>query len=140
MTYYPKSHIKSGLYTRGKEWMLRDGTEYKGSYHKTFDGKVQTESLPSTNSVTLIPYSETAQTFPQIIDYDLLPKDTNVRGLQFPKPSFPNLDDSDYQAGFIIRYFTQNNNDINDPIRELNKKEYDRVIQIDADPAPEFVK
>ncbi len=31
--YYPKSHIITNLHTIGNEWMLEDGTEYKGYYH-----------------------------------------------------------------------------------------------------------
>lgn len=127
MTYYPKSHIKTGLFTRGKEWMLENGVEYKGSYYSTFDGKTFTRPKPSKNSQRLIPYSELRQDNPVIMFYDTLPKDTNVRGISFPRPIFPNLDPQDYKNGSITRYFTKKTNDINDPIREIDKKEYDRI-------------
>ena len=42
--YYPEGQIQKGLYTEGLEWMLEDGTEYIGDYHKYITGEVYTKS------------------------------------------------------------------------------------------------
>ena len=39
---YRQDQITVGLKTSGKEWMLRDGTEFKGYYHTYKDGMIMT--------------------------------------------------------------------------------------------------
>jgi hypothetical protein len=40
--YYSQEQITTGLKTSGKEWMLNNGTEYKGYYHTYTDGMIMT--------------------------------------------------------------------------------------------------
>ena len=47
--FYLDSEITFGLYTSGKEYMLPNGTEYIGWYHKYNDGMVMTESTYDIN-------------------------------------------------------------------------------------------
>jgi hypothetical protein len=55
--YYPEGEIQRGLYTEGKEWMLEDGTEYIGDYHRYITNEVFTLSSYILGlSKKLIPY------------------------------------------------------------------------------------
>jgi len=119
--YYPKSHIITGLQTSGKEWMLEDGTEYKGHYHKYIDGTVMTLGgySPST-SKTLIPYIDMS-TQPGAGLYDTIAKDTSKYKAPIYRYSIPT--DTDYKKGFYKRYFVQRRNYLQEII-EIDLEQY----------------
>lgn len=130
MKYYPKSHIKIGQFTKGEEWMYRDGTEYKGPYWVTIDGKVGSGANRTSTSVPLIPYKNVKKTkinYYASNIYDDLPKKTNVKGMKQPVATYPDPDDKDYKKGYFTRYFLRKTNDLSDPIREVTSKEFTRV-------------
>jgi hypothetical protein len=118
--YYPKSHILTNLHTSGKEWMLEDGTEFKGYYHRYIDGTVMTGAVYNeTDSKTLIEYIDTI-TQPNNVVYDRLKSKTNYVAPHavFPVPTLEN-----YQAGKLTRYF----------IRRRNSSNFADVFEIDKD-------
>lgn len=44
------------------------------------------------------------------------------------KPYAPELEDSDYERGYIIRYFTQKANDLSSPVLEIDDRTYSNLI------------
>jgi len=123
--YYPKSKIITNLYTLGKEWMLEDGTEYIGYYHKYLDGKVLTEAVYSkTKSKKLITYIDST-TQPLNLIYNKL---KNITSVSAPSPvnvySVPTLDD--YSNGFFTRYFIYRRNFVSifQDFFEVNEPQY----------------
>ena len=120
--YYPKSHITTNLRTDGKEWMLEDGTEYKGFYHKYIDGTVLTGAVfHKTESKKLIPYIDKV-TQPNNIEYDSLKKKPIAKS---PHYVFPVPTADDYGKGKITRYFIRRRNDVNPAnIMEIDKDQF----------------
>jgi len=56
--YFPKSQIKTNLYTNGDEYILSTTLEnYKGFYFKTSTGKFFTEKNPSDSSIELLAFN-----------------------------------------------------------------------------------
>jgi hypothetical protein len=129
--YYPKSHLITGLFTSGKEWMDEfTSIEYKGPYYKNIDGSAFTGPKPSNLQAKLVPYIDMdAKGAPVGLfsEYDQLPKSTNVKDMIHPLSTYPFPIDKDYKKGFFIRYFVQKINDPTDPIREVTQKEFGRV-------------
>ena len=123
--YYPKGQIQNGLYTNGKEWMLSDGTEYVGYYHRYSTGEVFTKGIfLKSVSKKLIPYIDLS-----IIDnsakfkYDSLNKlDSNFSFAEYGKP-LPI--ESDYNNGYFIRYFVKRH--FNDIVTEVTKDVYSQL-------------
>jgi len=67
MPYYPKSQVKTSLYTNGTEYILITTREqYKGYYYLTSTGKKYTGKSPNNSPTTeIIPISELANSSPQ---------------------------------------------------------------------------
>jgi len=108
--YYPKSHIITNLYTAGKEWMLDDGTEYKGYYHKYIDGTVLTGAVfNKTESKKLIKFVDKFEQ-PNTLIYDKIKKPS--RNFTVPQSRYPILTMEDYEKGKITRYFIRRRNSI----------------------------
>lgn len=59
---------------------------------------------------------------------DLISEKTNY-SLDFPKTIVPIPSDTDYENGFIERYFTQKVNDKNSYVFEINKEEYFNLFE-----------
>lgn len=121
--YYPKSHIITNLHTIGNEWMLEDGTEYKGYYHKYIDGTVLTGAVfNKSESKKLIPYvNKVAQ--PNNLIYDKI-KRIN-KNFTVPQQRIPIPVMDDYEKGKITRYF----------IKRRNSATYEDIFEVDK---PQF--
>ena len=117
--YYPKSHIVTNLYTAGKEFMLADGTEYVGFYHRYIDNTVATGAVPhKSNSKKLIRYiNQILQ--PNSLVYNTLIKKRLPEVFPTQALVIPDLDD--YENGKFIRYF----------LRRRNYSTYEDIIEID---------
>ena len=105
--YYPASHIINNLKTAGKEWMLKDGTEYIGYYHSYIDGTYMTGAeYSTTESKTLIKYIDVVSQ-PDHHIYGKLKKKT-----EFVTPHYafalPTLEN--YKDGKFVRHFIQRRN------------------------------
>jgi hypothetical protein len=118
--YYPKSHITTNLRTDGLEWMLEDGTEFKGFYHRYIDGTVLTGAVfNKSESKKLIPYvNRVAQ--PNNFEYDSITKKIRIIAPYYIFPT-PTLDN--YKEGRITRYF----------LKRRNFSSYQDIIEIDKD-------
>jgi len=67
MPYYPKSQIKTNLYTNGNEYILATtGENYKGYYYTISTGKKYVGKIPTyKNSIQIIPVGEKPYINPQ---------------------------------------------------------------------------
>ena len=106
--YYPEGQIQKGLYTEGKEWMLEDGTEYVGDYHKYSTGEVFTKSSYIKNvSELLIPYVNlNIREFKEKFEYDRLigePREDFVFATYGVTPPTQ----KEYDFGYFKRYFVK---------------------------------
>ena len=116
--YYPKSHIITNLYTSGNEWMLEDGTEYKGYYHRYIDNTVLTGAVfNSSESKKLIPYVSVASQ-PENFIYNTLIKQNSFVA-PYVSITLPTLDD--YNIGKFSRFF----------LRRRNFSNYQDILEID---------
>ena len=57
-------------------------------------------------------------------NYNEMKKTKDIKD-RYPQPYYPNIKDSDYEDGFIWRYFARRSNDPDSPIIEITKKQYD---------------
>lgn len=127
--YYPENQIVRNLYSTNKQWMLEDGTEYIGAYHRYSSGEVYTE--PTWNefqSKKLVPYHIVASA-PENLVYKKITK-TDVTTFSAPIDYYPILKESDYVNGSVTRYFLQRNNLANAlySIIEVNKEQFGKLV------------
>lgn len=135
--YFPKSQIKSNLYTNGGEYILSTTKEgYKGYYYEVSTGQRFTGKTPQDGpNISLLPYTSlnrepsptppdsdpnqlitlniSPETLPFYPIYDLkyIPIQTpNNRSLPQPNPTFPT--DQEVSLGVYTRYFCKKNNEL----------------------------
>ena len=110
--YYPASHISTNLRTDGLEWMLEDGTEFKGFYHKYIDGTVLTGAVfHKADSKKLIPYINKIDQ-PNNFEYDAIVKKDAIIAPH-------------YKLGKLTRYFLKRRNFSSfQDIVEINKDQF----------------
>ena len=120
--YYPASHIVTNLRTDGLEWMLEDGTEYKGFYHKYIDRTVLTGAVfHKVDSKKLIPYINIIKQ-PNNFEYDSI---TTKSIAIAPHSIFPIPTLDDYKLGKMTRYFLKRRNFSSfQDIVEINKDQF----------------
>jgi len=135
--YYPSFATKKNLKTTGKEFLL-NGKPYSGFFYETFDGECYTGVDPIhgknerltpiksyNNSPFLIKTAMTdglRKTFAQN-SFSI----TNNTGNTEPVPYYPQPLQSDYNKGFIIRYFIKKINS-KGYVTEISPEEYVSVI------------
>jgi hypothetical protein len=134
--YYPKSQIKSNLFTNGGEYILSTTQEeYKGYYYKISSGKLYTGKTPKDGPNILLtifseslyldnsPFSSVEEIFPlqssNYIDPNLLP----IRTIPLFNPTLPT--DQDKQNGQFNRYFCKKTNELK--YLEIDKETYDQL-------------
>lgn len=123
--YYPDGKITTNLYTNGKEWMLENGTEYIGFYHKYTNGLVLTEAYYSeTRSEKLIPYIE--DKFLSNNVYNRIKRITKQTPMLAPINFYTNPSTENYSKGFFTRYFIFRNNysDLFKDFYEVNEEQF----------------
>jgi hypothetical protein len=138
MPYYPKSQIKTNLYSNNEFALITNNQLYKGFYWKNSSGKFFTGKTPQdTPNIELIPISDN---FTQTDDIELSPSlDTQQyneslgNNLQFqgniPQYS-PNLPtNQDYQIGEFRRYFCKKTNEL--IYIEIDENTYNLLISKD---------
>jgi len=141
--YYPKSQIKTNLYTEGNEYTLPNGDIYQGFYYKIstgqyFTGKtpddrpnvqifplVQSFNEPEIRYNISIPYNVDAEFDSPLVYEGGTPIDSSkVQIIPTYIPTTPTL--QDYQIGEFRRYFCKKENEI--VYVEINKTQYDLLI------------
>ena len=144
--YYPKSQIKTNLFTNGDEYVYYNtNNEYSGSYFITGNGKVFTGKNPNNKpNDPLSAISENLNGFQQLSsEQEDLPISYNVindsyywaKGISTtinnPVPSppiqiLPSPTTKEYEIGEIQRYFTSKINEIK--YTEINETQYTSFI------------
>jgi hypothetical protein len=120
--YYPQDQITVGLKTSGKEWMLRNGTEFKGYYHTYKDGMIMTGfSYNEFTSEYLSPYQPQSS-----FKYDTLTQ-TNVKNYIIPQQYYPQPSKVDYDQGYVTRYFIRKSNNVDAKIIEIDVKQWNLI-------------
>jgi hypothetical protein len=146
--YYPASKIKKGKVTKGNEFTI-DGKPYTGAYYQTYDNRYFTGKnpldgknkellkIPSYNDATYLNSTPLTSTFrKQFANQTNATKSPTDVPLAFgtapnfkgePSSYFPEVIDSDYQRGYIIRYFTKK---VNTPgyVKEISQIEYAGIV------------
>lgn len=129
--YYPLSKVKINQLTRGGELFL-NGKSYVGRYYSTYDGKYFSGPNPMTGpNETLQPVSKQSNNvvntnLPVSVQNQLQNVTTKVVDLksnEAPKSYFPKPIQSDYDLGYIDRYFLKKKND-RGYIMEISPIEY----------------
>lgn len=143
--YFPKNKITTNLYTKGNEFLL-DGKPYTGAYYKTYNGKVYTGKNPIVGtSQELTPaLKNNKDKYPNInvkggilLDnntrsYITNPNIKNLETYLIPLQYYPQPTDTDYQKGYIMRYFAKKRNDIGYVI-EVNKNTHLSLLNEDSE-------
>lgn len=143
MKYYPKSQIKTSLYTKGNEFIVsQTGDQYKGYYWGTSTGEFYSGKTPDDRpSNRLSPISsvdkntlKVQQNVTQSIDeqnsyYIPDPSYNSAKNIPLnkqaplsPKQSIPVPSAEDYANGYIMRYFLKRNN--GNQFIEISKADY----------------
>jgi len=128
--YFPKSQIKSNLYTNGGEYILSTTKQdYKGYYYEVATGQRFTGKTPQDGpNISLLVINKSKlnnpsptnplESFPiELIDEEsnlnylnLQNPPPNTRSLPQPNPTFPT--DQEVSLGVYTRYFCKKNNEL----------------------------
>jgi hypothetical protein len=149
--YYPKSQVKTSLYTNGGDFVLRsNSTPYSGYYYETsnnryFSGKTPNES-PSFEIIK-ITQNKLTTNLPASLQIEDIPLDnlyiiengySQSTRLSFnqtppspPKQSYPIVIENDYKLGEFQRYFVKKGNE--PKFIEVSKEDYLKYTQQDKD-------
>jgi len=134
--YYPKSQIKTDLYTNGDEYTLFTTKEnYIGPYYEVSNGNKYTGKTPQNGPNILLispPEFSTQDTFtsdPEIIItlFNAAPREyqipTPLRSIPKFNPTLPT--DQDKQNGQFTRYFCKKTNELR--YIEIDKNTYNKL-------------
>jgi hypothetical protein len=129
--YYPKSQIKTNLYTNGDEYILSTNQQnYKGYYYKTSNGDKYTGKFPDDGSnillVELTPSSDEPGENNPILTLAISQYNTNLQLERFlPLSNQPSPSLQDYILGSFTRYFCKKTNELK--YIEINKETHDKL-------------
>jgi hypothetical protein len=129
--YYPKSQIKTNLYTNGDEYILSTNQQnYKGYYYKTSNGDKYTGKFPDDGSnillVELTPSSDEPGENNPILTLAISQYNTNLQLERFlPLSNQPSPSLQDYTLGVFTRYFCKKTNELK--YIEINKETHDKL-------------
>ena len=135
--YYPKSQIKSNLYTNGGEYInSTTNINYIGHYYEISNGKSYTGKTPEDgpnillilSTTTTNPYNENLNPpigeITLIEDYEYQPNLEIISRL-LPTPSLTLPTTQEQQLGAFTRYFSKKNNELK--YMEINKETYTQL-------------
>jgi hypothetical protein len=149
--YFPKSQVKTNLYTNGGELIpLNSNTPYKGYYYETSDGRYFSGKTPNQSpsfEIIKIPLNESITNLPPSLQVENLPIDnyyllengySQSTRLNFnqlppspPKQSYPVLTENDYNLGEFQRYFVKKGNE--SKFLEISLEDYRKYVNQDKD-------
>jgi len=136
MTYYPKSQVKTNLYTKGGEFQLKSTKQkYSGYYWKNSKGEIFTKKTPnvggsellelipkiSTPSINTVTYVEGNNV------YNSLKKINIADSLLLPSYQKPSPTSKDYDLGNFNRFFAKKTNE--NLYIEVSKNVYGKLNQ-----------
>jgi hypothetical protein len=135
--YFPKSQIKSNLFTNGNEYILSTTQqEYKGYYYETSNGKKYTGKTPQDGqNILLLPLPPITLTNPQIdpsipsTSTLITPVNLNI-SKSLPERSLPQYNPTlptqkDISLGVFQRFFCKKNNEL--IYMEINQSTYSQL-------------
>jgi hypothetical protein len=135
LKYYPISRVKKNLITQGGQLLLK-GENYKGYYYETFEGDSYTGKDPVTGTNQLLERVSTYPNSPLLTNFSLPSSVKKQFAIQNkistvnqtePVPYYPNPTSTDYQKGYIIRYFTKKVNN-KGYITEISEDGYNDIV------------
>jgi hypothetical protein len=135
LKYYPISRVKKNLVTQGGQLLL-NGENYKGFYYETFEGDCYTGKDPVTGTNQLLERVSAYPNSPLLTNTSLpssLKKQFAIQNKistvnqTEPIPYYPNPTSTDYQKGYIIRYFTKKINN-KGYITEISQDGYNDIV------------
>ena len=134
MSYYPKSQVKTDLYTKGGQFQLKSTKqEYIGYFWKNSKGEIYSKKNPNvlgTEQLEVIPKIPPS-TINTIIyskgnnEYNNLKKVNISDSLIIPSYTKPNPTLEDYKIGNFVRYFDKKTNDL--LYIEISKDIFDKL-------------
>ena len=119
MSYYPKSQIKTNLFTDGKDYILStDKTSYQGPYYELSTGKKYTGKNPQDGiNIELLPIEDntifttpTENNNPILLIQSPISKTLPDRNTPKFNPTTPTTQDQ--QQGQFTRYFCKKTNEL----------------------------
>jgi hypothetical protein len=137
--YYPKSQIKSNLYTNGNEYILSTTKEpYKGYYYEVSNGSKYTGKFPGDdiNILLILPESSIdprsandSNPIDQIVTYPSTEYTKTLPTRSIPIFNITLPTDQDNQNGQFSRYFCKKNNELR--YLEIDKDTYQKLQKQD---------
>jgi len=147
--YYPKSQIKTNLYTEDEKYIRSDNNQpYKGYYYQTSKGESYTGKTPDDGpNILLIPDPVDAdgnqfieKIAPSLQNFDssivigqseyLTLKNIDLGQIKnIPQNIFPTPQPQDYINESFVRYFAKKRNAVK--YLEIDKKTYDKLLSQD---------
>lgn len=122
--YFNLHQIKTGLYSSGNEFVLKDGSDYVGSYHILPTQQRFSGFQPEPLSVEL--FEKRLNPTQDILKYNQL--SGNEINKYVPPISFsPNPTFDDYSRGKIQRFFVQKRNSPLNTILEIDAQQYNSI-------------
>ena len=148
--YYPKSQIKTSLFTKGKEYTIfPTSNEYRGFYYQTSNGSFFSGKNPQdpNGGVKLVPIKVESPlgTSPNIKKIsNVITDESYLKAKNFdnsvtyslPTSIYPQPTSNDYQIGEFERYFLSKTNEIK--FVEINKTEFIKYQTKDPNVAFQF--
>jgi hypothetical protein len=129
--YYPKSQIKTNLYTNGGEYILSTNQQnYKGYYYEISNGNKYTGKFPNDGNNTLLiptpPSSDEPGKDSPVLTLSISQYDIEIQ----PKRYIPTYLQStptpqDYTLGEFTRYFCKKTNELK--YIEINKETHNKL-------------
>ena len=136
--YIPKGQIKQKYYyTDGGEYKISTNVEYIGYYHKDNFDNVWTGQTHTNESVLLVSFIPTpfidknSSSDVNVIIYNKLNKTSNILGANALPiiPSNFEVNNKDYELGFLSRYFVKYKASSSPKFDEINESTYKSAIQ-----------
>jgi len=133
MAYYPKSQVKTNLYTNGEEFVRTDDrSDYKGYYWKNSKGEFYAGKNPQQKPVVRLQVqeqdSDETPAVPRKNSYwnrsypnDIISKNPGLS----PNKYTPQPTEDDYNLGEFTRYFTKKTNQ--NIYYEISKEDYNKL-------------
>jgi hypothetical protein len=124
--FYPSHKIESGKYTPGGELIFDDiiQMDYIGLYHILPNGEYWSGSSPKSNSVKL--KLKRMIVAPDVNQYNKI-KGRAPASYSSPITYYPIVTQSDYEAGYVMRYFVQKRNNPYTTIQEIDGSQFNTL-------------
>lgn len=141
--YYPKSHIKTDLYTNGNEFVLKSNNQnYIGWYWSTFNGLFYTGKSPDApyyeeiikvvTNENNIPEGKYSTVYYDLTTIEYLQlKEISEMQKKLPSYYHPSPKEEDYNNGYFYRFFCKKANE--NIFIEINEKTYNSLINQDSE-------